>query len=140
MTWWRSTRPDRIIARHPLAGAKGNHGLLIDSDRRLAFIACEDNDKLLVFDMVTMTIVARFATGSGPDVLGYDLGLGLLYVASERGVVSLFKIKGRAVMKIGEGTLGPDAHVVAVDAQTPRAYFPLKNLRERPVLRITLPR
>ena len=131
---------DQIIARHPLPGAKGNHGLLIDPDQRLAFIACEDNDKLLVFDMTTMTVVATFATGSGPDVLGYDPGLGLLYVASESGVVSLFKIKGRTVMKIGEGTLGPNAHVIAVDAQTHRAYFPLKNLRGRPVLRITLPR
>lgn len=130
---------DTILARHPLPGAKGNHGLLIDPDHRLAFIACEDNNRLLVVDMASMTVLATFTTGSGPDVLGFDPSLGLLYVASESGVVSLFRVKGHGVEKIGEELLGANAHVVAVDASTHRAYFPLKDVGGRPVLRITTP-
>ena len=130
---------DRVIARHPLPGARGNHGLLIDPKERLAFIACEGNDKLLVLDMRTMRVIATFAVGHDPDVLAFDGRLGLLYVASESGVVSLFKVHGRAVKKLGEGWLGPNAHAVAVDPATHRAYFPLKDVDGKPVLRITRP-
>lgn len=130
---------DKLIARHPLPGAKGNHGLLIDPAGRLAFIACEGNDKLLVLDMRTMQVVAAFAVGRNPDVLAFDDRLGLLYVASESGVVSLFKAKGRAVKKLGQGSLGPNAHAVAVDAATHKAYFPLKAWKGKPVLRVTQP-
>lgn len=130
---------DKVIARHPLPGAQGNHGLLIDPVNRLAFIACESNNKLLVLDLRTMRVTASFAVGKDPDVLALDDRLGLLYVASESGVVSLFKVGDRAVKKLGEGWLGPNAHVVTVDARSHRAYFPLKDQGGKPVLRITQP-
>lgn len=47
---------DRIVNRFDLPGAKGNHGLLIDPRDRLAFIACEGNDKLLILDTHRQTI------------------------------------------------------------------------------------
>ncbi|TAN02492.1 MAG: YncE family protein [Rhodanobacteraceae bacterium] len=131
---------DKLITRHPLPGAKGNHGLLIDPSERLAFIACEGNDKLLVLDMRKMQVTATFSVGNDPDVLAFDDRLGLLYVASESGVVSLFRVQGHTVEKLGQGTLGPNAHVVAVDSPTHKAYFPLEALAGRPVLRITHPR
>lgn len=117
---------DNVIARSPLPGARGNHGLLIDPASRLAFIACEGNDNLLVLDMRSMKVVADFAVGRAPDVLSFDDSLGLLHVASKSGVVSLFRVKGRAVEKLGQGNLGDNAHAVAVDATTHKAYFPLK--------------
>lgn len=130
---------DKVIARYPLPGARGNHGLLIDPASRLAFIACEDNDKLLVLDMRTMKIIAHFGVGGDPDVLAFDDRLGLLYVASESGVVSLFRVKGRAVEKLGQAKLGGNAHSVAVDSVTHNAYFPLKAWKGKPVLRIVRP-
>lgn len=130
---------DRILARYPLPGAQGNHGLLIDPAGRLAFIACEGNNRLLVLDMRTMRVVANFPVGRDPDVLAWDDRAGLLYVASESGVVSVFKVQSGAVKKLGEGWLGSNAHSVAVDAATHRAYFPLKDVGGRSVLRITLP-
>jgi len=39
---------DQVVGRYPLTGCKGSHGLLIDSEHRLAFAACEDNSKLVV--------------------------------------------------------------------------------------------
>ena len=42
---------DQVVARYPLTGCKGSHGLLIDSEHRLAFAACEENAKLVVFDL-----------------------------------------------------------------------------------------
>lgn len=127
----------RIVARYALPGAKGNHGLLIKPADRLAFIACEGNDKLLVFDLRTKRVIANFAVGGDPDVLAWDDQSKWLYVASESGVVSLFGVQSREVKKLGEGWLGPNAHSVAVDAQTHRAYFPLRDADGKSLLRIT---
>ncbi len=130
---------DQVAARTELPGARGNHGLLIEPDLRLAFIGCEDNARLLVFDLKSRGVVGAYPVGSGPDVLAYDRALGLLYVASESGTVSMFKVSGGRVAKLADGMLAPDAHVVAVDPDTHLAYFPIANLKGHPVLRITRP-
>jgi YVTN family beta-propeller protein len=130
------TLTDKLVARIDLPGAEGNHGLLIDSARRRAFIACEDNDKLLVLNLDTKKVEATFAVGKDPDVLAFDPRLERLYVASESGIVSLFAVAPGPVSKLGEGLLGPHAHVVAVDPATQRSYFPLMNQDGQTVLRI----
>ena len=130
---------DTVVARYPLSVACRNHGLLIEPSQRLAFIACEDNAKLLVVDMKSMKVVLSESVGKDPDVLAFDAALHLLYVASESGIVSLFKEEGRTLNKIAEGHLADKAHSVAVDQQTHRVYFPIQNLNGRPVLRIMEP-
>jgi len=127
---------DRVIARIPLPGAKGNHGLLIDAARNLAFIACEDNDRLVVLDLQTRLVKVMFRTGKDPDVLAYEDGRGLLYVAGEAGVVSMYRIWHDTVSKIGDGFIGSNAHVVAVDSDTHFSYFPLRDVAGKTALRI----
>lgn len=127
---------DKIVARIDLPGAEGNHGLLIEPKQRLAFIACEGNDKLLVFDLASKKIITSFDVGKDPDVLAHDPTAGHLYVAGEAGIVSLFKLEGGRVSKIGEGLVGPNAHVVAVDPGTHLSYFPLKDVGGKTILRI----
>ncbi|WP_408433681.1 YncE family protein [Paraburkholderia fungorum] len=131
---------DQIVARIDVPGARGNHGLLIAADPRLAFIACEGNDRLIVLDLRTMRVVSSSEVGKDPDVLAYDSSLQLLYVAGEAGVVSMFRVGAGAVSKLGDGHVGPNAHVVAVDVETHRSYFPLKNSGGRTMLRILQPR
>ena len=130
---------DRVITRTHLPGAEGNHGLLIEPSQHWAFIACEDNHKLLVLDLGTRKVIRSFDVGADPDVLAYDRVLHYLYVATESGTVSLFKTGGGKVEKIADMRLGPNAHVVAVDAHTHKSYFPLKDVNGRPVLRIMSP-
>ena len=130
---------DKIVGRTALPGAKGNHGLLIDSERQLAFIACEDNATLLVLDLRTRKVAASFSTGRDPDVLAFDPGLGLLYVASESGTTTLFGFEAGEIVRVGEAFSGPDAHVVAVDPLTHDVYFPLMNLDGATALRIVRP-
>ncbi|WP_372460501.1 YncE family protein [Paraburkholderia unamae] len=129
-----------IVSRIDLPGAKGNHGLLIVPESRLALIACEDNDRLLVLDMRTMKVVSAFDVGGDPDVLTYDPALRVAFVAGEAGVVSMFSVDAFRVSKIGDGHVGPNAHVVDVDAATHRSFFPLKGVDGHPVLRIMAPR
>jgi len=130
---------DTIIARHSLPGADHNHGLLIEPTQRLAIIACEGNNKLLVVDMQSMRVTASDSLGDGPDVLAFDDALRLLYVASESGIVSVLEEQGKSLTKVGEGLLARNAHSVAVDPKTHRVYFPLQNVNGRPVLRVMEP-
>jgi YVTN family beta-propeller protein len=130
---------DEVIARIDLPGAEGNHGLLIEAAQRRAFIACEDNHKLLVLDLKTRKVSATFDVGEDPDVLAYDTDLGVLYVAAESGPVAIFKSSPQRVSKLADLRVGPNAHVVAVDPVSHMSYFPLKDLDGRATLRIMRP-
>ena len=127
---------NNVIRRIPLPGAKGNHGLLIEPDLRLAVIACEHNDRLLILDLKTNKVRSSFAVGKDPDVLAYDPGPGYLYVAGEAGIVSVFQVSAAGVTKISESFVGENAHTVAVDPSTHELYFPLKSIGGRPVMRM----
>src|SRR6202023_2663093 len=81
-------KTDRVVSRDSLPGCEGAHGLLIDAARRLAFIACEDNAKLITFSLARHAEVGEAPIGRGPDVLAYDRSKGWLYVSSESGVAS----------------------------------------------------
>jgi YVTN family beta-propeller protein len=130
---------DQLIARHAIAGCNEPHGLLIDSEHRLAFVACEENAKLAVFDLEANKMTAIHPVGADPDVLAFDKGFGRLYVSAESGIITIFDERGRNLEKVGEGLFAPNAHSVAVDSRTHRVYFPLQNVGGKPVLRIALP-
>lgn len=131
---------DTVVARTDLPGAEGNHGLLIEPEQRRAFIACEDNHKLLVLDLGARRVTAAFDVGEDPDVLAYDPGFHYVYVAAESGIVALFQAQSARVSQVGAMLVGPNAHVVAVDPSTHNSYFPLKDVSGKTVLRIMRPR
>lgn len=130
---------DQVIARYEIAGCSEPHGLLIDSDNRLAFVACEGNAKLAVLDLEAKKMTAIHSVGADPDVLALDKGFARLYVSAESGIITVFDERSRNLEKVGEGLLAPNAHTVAVDSRTHRVYFPLQNVGGKPVLRIALP-
>jgi YVTN family beta-propeller protein len=126
---------DQLRGRYEVAGCGEPHGLAIDAARRLAFVACQSNAKLVVFDLTTMQATAIFDVGKGPDVLSYDASMGQLYVAAESGPLVVFGIDDAGVREIARDTVGPNAHSVAVDPQTHHIYLPLENVGGQPVLR-----
>ena len=133
-------RADKIVNRYDLAGCKGAHGLLIDSERALAFAACEDNAKLAAFDLKAKKLLAIYDVGNDPDVLAFDIKLRRLYVAAESGVVTILDEKENGgLATVGKAHFAPRAHTVAVDSSTGRAFFPLENINGKPVLRIVEP-
>ena len=133
------TNTDQIAGRYPLTGCKGSHGLLIDAAHRVAFAACEDNSKLIVFDLESNKATATFSVGADPDVLAFDAALQRLYVSAESGIITIFDEHDRSLQKVAEGLFAPNAHSVAVDPNTHRVYFPLQNINGKPVLRIAIP-
>lgn len=141
---------DQLVAVDPLSGAltvsialpgcRGAHGLRLHPDARSAFVACEDNAALARVELTGEHHVVSAPTGSGPDVLSVDPGLGWLYVAAESGDLSLFDINQPALAVIGRSHVAEHAHSVMVDPATHRAFFPLPaGTRGTPVLRIMRP-
>jgi len=130
---------DKIQARYALPGGEHPHGFYIDDQHGKAYIACEGDNKLLVFDMKNHSVDNVLPVADGPDVLAFDRGLQLLYVACESGSVSLFRYSNGQLEKLGNVNVGANSHSVSVNSETHRAYFPLKNVNGSPVLRIMAP-
>ncbi len=133
-------RTDRILQPYPLPGqCNDDHSLLLDAPARLAFVACDGNAKLLLVDLRSMRVLSIHEVGRSPDVLAFDAGLQRLYVASESGVVTVFRLRDRRLQLLGRGFLAYETHSVAVDPQTHLVYFPLQNVGGRGVLRVMAP-
>lgn len=129
-------RRERVVARYPLPGCRHDHGLLIDAPRQLAFVACDENARLLTVDLRTMKVAQTQTVGSDPDVLAFDQGQRRLLVAAESGILTVFQERDRRIQKVGQGYVATEAHSVAVDSRTHRLYLPLENVNGRPVLRV----
>ena len=123
-----------VVRRIPLP-CRHPHGLLIRGKRHLALVACERDASLLGVDLVTGRILFRSTTGKRPDVLSEDPSRHLLFVASESGVVDVFRL-GDHLEKLSEKFLGVRAHSVLVDPRSSLLYFPFENRGDRPALRI----
>ncbi|MHB8634338.1 MAG: YncE family protein [Thermoplasmatota archaeon] len=130
---------DRVTAWMYLPGCRGPHGVYVNAAERRAYVACEGNARLVDLDLDSHLSVGSFPVGDFPDVLASDPGLGRLYVASESGVVALFRESGGTLAPLGEAFLAPAAHTVAVEGATHRVYFPLEDVGGRPMLRIFAP-
>lgn len=129
---------DAIRGRYDLDGADHPHGLTVDPEHRLLFVANEGSASLLVVDLRSMSVLERDDVGRSPDVLAFDPGLGRLYVAAESGTVAVFQEHGRGLASLGRLEI-PAAHSVAVDPTTHLVYLPLRSVGGRPVLRIMEP-
>jgi DNA-binding beta-propeller fold protein YncE len=134
-------RRNRVVRRVALPGCAHPHGLLVDSRRRLAFVACDGNARLLTLDLTRLRVTGRASIGASPDVLALDRSLDRLYIAGERGDVAVFAENAHGLKKLGQARLAPNAHTVAVDSRTHLVYFPLeRGQADKPELRIMAPR
>jgi DNA-binding beta-propeller fold protein YncE len=133
-------RTDRIVRRVSVPGCENDHGLLIDSPRRLAFVACDGNATLLTLDLTRMRFIGASTVGDNPDVLAFDSSLRRLYVSAESGEVAVFAERGQRLEKLGQAFLASNAHTVAVDPATHLIYFALeRGIGGRPQLLIMKP-
>ena len=115
------------------------HGMAIDTDQHIAFIACVDEDpaSLIRVDLQTMHTIAEssWPVALNPDIVTVDHPLHLVYVACAAGI-SIFQENGRALKWIGIYTFGVNTHSIAINEQTQEVYLPLAKEGNRPVLRI----
>ena len=129
---------ERIVARYDVPGVEGPHGFTLDEAGRRAYVTGEGNATMAVVDLRTMRVTQHLRVGDDPDVLAWDAAWRRLYVASESGVLSVFRANGDTLVPLGE-LRAPHAHTVSVDPRTHRVYLPLENVGGRPVLRVLEP-
>ena len=125
----------KIKARTELTWLEDPHGVALDSENQLAFVAGAGNNKILTVDLRTMQFGPPLPVGRDPDVLAFDNGNKRLYVAAESGHIYVFHEGNRALEPDGDFHL-PHGHTVAVDPKTHLVYFPLEDVNGKPVLRI----
>ena len=127
------------IAHYALAGCRHPHGLRIAHGAAIGYVACDENDRLLVVNLMTHTVIGNFPLGHDPDVLADD-GASRLYVASESGTLSAFDTTDPAKPRnLGDVFVGNNAHSVAVDPADGRLFLPLRNLNGKAIMRVLSP-
>jgi DNA-binding beta-propeller fold protein YncE len=130
----------RVITRMKLPNACITpHGMTIDTEQHIAFIACIDSNppSLYQVDLRTLHTFPKvpWPLPIKPDMLALDRPLHLLYVACGSGI-ALFQEEGRSLRSLGSYTYGVNTHSIAVNEETHEIYLPLVRVGGRPVLRI----
>jgi DNA-binding beta-propeller fold protein YncE len=133
-------RQNRLIERRALPGAQHPHGLRIAEGAAIGYVACDENDHLLVVDLISGKVLRSEPIAHDPDVLSADSDLKRLYIASESGALSTFDISDAvAPRKLNDVFIAEGAHSVAADPRTHRIYLPLPDVGGRALLRILEP-
>jgi hypothetical protein len=132
---------DTIITSVTLPMACRNaHGLGIDSQQQVAFVACIDSQNLVMIDIRSNAVIGSIQPiGFKPDIVTLDLHLHVLFVGCASGI-SVFDESGVSsgqLRKLRDYTISSSsAHSIAVDENTHMIYIPLTDVGGRPVLRI----
>ena len=124
---------DTVVESYRIDGCRGNHGMTLDAERRRAFLSCEGNDTLTVFDLDAHQAIAHLPMAKGADVVMFDPGLGRIYVACGSGVISVFQMDDPMhFRKVKDVPVEPKIHSLAVDPRTHRVYAPAEQEKGRP--------
>jgi len=128
---------DEVVARYLVGDCRGNHGMALDPEHRRAFLACEGNNRMTVFDLDRHESIASLPLASGADVVKFDPGLNRIYAACYSGAISVFEQKDPAhYRKLGDVPVAHAVHSLAVDPQTHRVYAPEQEENGIPVARL----
>jgi DNA-binding beta-propeller fold protein YncE len=130
---------DKVVGRYSVGQCKGNHGMTLDPEHHRAFLACEENNLMAVFDLDKHAAIAILRVADGPDVIKFDPGLGRIYVACYSGAVSVFHQDDPAhYRKLEDFRVQHAVHSLAVDSKTHRVYTPEQEEDGKPVARMVV--
>jgi len=111
--------------------------MALDPEHHRAFLACEQNNLLAVFDLDKNESIAYLPMAEGADVVKFDPGLSRIYVACYSGAISVFVEKDPAhYSKLGDVRVAHAVHSLAVDPATHRVYAPEQEESGVPVARL----
>ena len=130
---------DQVVGRYPVGRCKGNHGMALDPEHHRAFLACEGNELMAVFDLDKHLPIAFLPLASGPDVVKFDAGLERIYIACYSGAISMFhEDDPDHYGKLEDFRVQHAVHSLAVDPQTHRVYTPEQEEDGKPVARMVI--
>ena len=130
---------DTVVGRYPVGKCTGNHGMALDPEHHRAFLACEGNELMTVFDLDKNVPIAFLTLAGGPDVIKFDPGLRRIYVACYSGAISVFhQDDADHYRKLEDFRVQHAVHTVAVDLKTHRLYTPEQEEDGKPVARMVV--
>lgn len=113
--------------------------MALDAEHRRAFLSCEENNLMTVFDLEKHRPIAHLPMASGADVIAFDPGLKRIYVACSSGAISVFQQDDPDhFRKLEDFPVQKKVHCLTVDAETHRIYAPEEQENGRPVARIAI--
>ena len=128
---------DTVIGRHPVGRCQANHGMTLDPEHHRAFLACEGNHLLTVFDLDTNRPIDFLELPSGVDVIKYDPGLKRIYAACSSGFITVIQEDDpNHFHKLEDFPVQKRVHTLAVDEKTHRVYAPEQEEDGKPVSRM----
>lgn len=128
---------DEVIGRYSVGRCKGNHGMTLDPEHHRAFLSCEENNFMAVFDLDKHAPIAYLPMADGPDVIKFDPGLRRIYAACYSGAISVFhQDDPQHYRKLEDFKVQHAVHSLAVDAETHRVYTPEQEENGKPVARM----
>ena len=130
---------DEVTGRYSVGRCEGNHGMTLDPEHHRAFLACEGNDLMTVFDLDKHEPIAFLPMASGPDVIKFDPGLKRIYVACGSGAISVFQMDDPDhYRKLEDFPVQKKVHSLAVDPETHRVYAPEQEAGGKAVARMAV--
>src|SRR5216684_1968671 len=119
---------DRVIAQYPVAGCRGNHGMALAPQQRRAFLVCEGNNLLAIFDLEKHAVVQTLPLPEGGDVVKADPGRGRVFVACYSGaIVAIQALSSGQYKKVVDALVEKRVHSLAIDPET--GYLYVSGLR-----------
>ena len=130
---------DTVVGRYPVGKCKGNHGMALDPEHHRAFLSCEGNELMTVFDLDKKSAIAVLPLPGGPDVIKFDPGLRRIYVACYSGAIAVFhQDDADHYRKLEDFRVQRAVHTVAVDLKTHMLYTPEQEEDGKPVARMVV--
>jgi DNA-binding beta-propeller fold protein YncE len=130
---------DTVVGRYPVGKCEGNHGMALDPEHHRAFLSCEGNEIMTVFDLDKYAAIAFLKMPGGPDVIKFDPGLSRIYVACYSDAIAVFhQDDADHYRKIEDFHLQHAVHTLAVDLKTHRVYTPEQQEDGKPVARMVV--
>jgi YVTN family beta-propeller protein len=128
---------DRIVAQYPVAGCRGNHGMALAPEQRRAFLVCEGDNLLAVFDLEKHAVVQTLPLPEGADVVKVDAGRGRIFVACYSGAITVIRtLSSGQYRKMVDAGVEKRVHSLAVDLQTGYLYVPEEQEKGAPVSKL----
>jgi DNA-binding beta-propeller fold protein YncE len=130
---------DEVVGRYPVGRCKGNHGMALDPEHHRAFLSCEGNNLMTVFDLDKNQPIAFLPMAEDPDVIRFDPGLNRIYAACYSGAISVFRQDDpNHYRKLEDFPVQHAVHSLAVDPSTHRLYAPEQEEDHKPVARMVV--
>jgi DNA-binding beta-propeller fold protein YncE len=128
---------DEVVGRYPVGRCKGNHGMALDPEHHRAFLSCEGNNLMTVFDLDKNQPIAFLPMADDPDVIRFDPELNRIYAACYSGAISVFhEDDPDHYRKLEDFPVQHAVHSLAIDLSTHRLYAPEQEENHKPVARM----